>query len=220
MNITSTLNNREIATAIWLMIALIWMLSISNIRHSVPNLLKTFLHKKIILPFIFMLLYIFLMIIIFAKAGFWNLSAAKDTIIWTVGTAFATFFGIHKATENKDYFKNTILENVKLILILEFIINLYPFRLIVELIMIPIIGLMIILNTYAELEAEKKIKIYLDYVLGGFGLILLFFTFREIFMDFQNFATLENMRDFFLPPLFSISFLPFVQWCEVILMLF
>lgn len=211
MNVISALNNREIATAIWLMIAFLWALSISGVRRSIRDLLKIFFGKKIIVPFVVMLLYILLMVIIFKKVGFWDTSATKDTILWTFGTAFATFFSLNKAAENENYFKNVILDNIKFILILEFIVNLYSFNLAIELVVIPIVSLIVMLNAYAELKPEyKQVKTLLDYALGLFGLFLLIFTFRELVIDFQNFATLKNFRDFFLPPLFSIVFLPFL----------
>ncbi len=67
------------------------------------------------------------------------------------------------------------------------------------------------LHTIANLKKEyKKMKVLLDFVLAIFGLILIFFTFREIVMNFNNFATLKNLRDFLLPIFFTITFSPFV----------
>src|SRR5262245_31441605 len=141
MSISSVLNNREIATAIWLIIALLWALSISGVRRSIRDLLKTFLNVKIVVPFVAMLVYIFLMVTVFKKIGFWDVSATKDTILWTLGSAFATFFNLNKVSEDEHYFKNVILDNIKFILILEFILNFYSFSLAIELALIPIITL-------------------------------------------------------------------------------
>jgi hypothetical protein len=211
MNILSALNNREIATMIWLIIALLWALSISGVRRSIRDLLKTFLNIKIVVPFVAMLLYIFLMVTIFKKIGFWDVSAMKDTILWTLGSAFATFFNLNKVSDDEHYFKNVILDNIKFILILEFIINFYSFSLAIELTLIPMITLTIMMSTYSGLKPEyKRVKTLLDYVLGIFGLCLFAFTFRELILDFQNFTTLKNLRDFLIPPLFSIVLLPFV----------
>jgi len=211
MNILSALNNREIATAIWLTIALVWALSISDVRRSIRDLLKTFFNIKIFVPFVAMLLYIFLMVTVFKKIGFWDVSATKDTILWTLGSAFVTFFNLNKVAEDEHYFKNVILDNIKFVLILEFIINFYSFNFAIELVVIPIVTLIVMLNAYAGLKPEyKRVKTLLDYVLGIFGLCLLAFTFRELILDFQNFTTLKNLRDFFLPPLFSIVLLPFI----------
>jgi len=128
-----------------------------------------------------------------------------------LGSAFVTFFNLNKVAEDEHYFKNVILDNIKFVLILEFIINFYSFNFAIELVVIPIVTLIVMLNAYAGLKPEyKRVKTLLDYVLGIFGLCLLAFTFRELILDFQNFTTLKNLRDFFLPPLFSIVLLPFI----------
>ncbi len=200
------------------MIAFLWALSLRDVRRSILDLLKIFFGKKIIVPFLIMLFYVFLMVIIFKKVGFWDESATKDTILWTLGTAIAAFFSLNKVAENEDYFKNAILDNIKFILILEFVVNLYSFNLAIEMVVIPVVSFIVMMNAYAGLKPEyKQVKTILDFALGLFGLFLLIFTFRELIIDFQNFATLKNLRDFFLPPLFSIAFLPLVYVMALIM---
>lgn len=211
MKIIDALNNREIATAIWLTIILLWALSNSSIRRAFLEVLKAFFNKKIIIPLTAMLLYIVLMVLAFKKIGFWDVSATKDTILWTLGSAFATYFSINKVAQDSSYFKNVVLDNIKFVLIMEFVVNLYSFSLPAELIVMPVVTFIAMLNVFAESKEEyKKVSKLLNFILGVFGLYLLAFTFREIVLDFQNFATIKNLRDFFLPPLFSIVLLPFV----------
>ena len=210
-NIINALNNREIATAIWLTIILLWALSNSSVRRAILEVLKAFFNKKIIIPLIAMLLYIVFMVLAFKKIGFWDVSATKDTILWTLGSAFATYFSINKVAQDSSYFKNVILDNIKFVLIMEFVVNLYSFSLPAELIVMPVVTFIAMSNVFAESKQEyKKVSKLLNFILGVFGLYLLAFTFREIVLDFQNFATVKNLRDFFLPPLFSIVLLPFV----------
>jgi hypothetical protein len=211
MNILSALNNREIATAIWLTVIFLGAMFISGVRHSFSDLLNALFNKKIVGPIIVMLVYIFLVIMIFKKVGFWDMSATKDTILWTLGTAFVSYFSLNKVAQDDNFFKNLILENIKFIFILEFVINLYSFNLAVELIVIPMVSFIVVLNAYAVSKPEcRQVKKILNLLLGVFGLFLLVMTFREIVLDFQKFATLKNLRDFFLPPLLSIALLPFV----------
>jgi hypothetical protein len=85
-------------------------------------------------------------------------------------------------------------------------------------IVIPIVSVIVILNAFAESKKEyKQVSKLLNFVLGVFGLYLLAFTFREVILDFQNFATLRNLRDFCLPPLFSIALLPFVYMMALLI---
>lgn len=211
MNILDILNNREMATVIWLIIFFLWAMSNSGVRRALRDLLKIFFNKKIIFPLIVMLAYIFLMVLVFKRIGFWDVSVTKDTVLWTLGTALATYFGINRIAQDNSYFKNVILDNIKFVLILEFVLNLYSFNLGVELILIPVVSLIVMMNAFAETKTEyERVNKFLNFVLGVFGLCLLAFTFREIVLDFQNFATFKNLRDFLLPPLFSIALLPFI----------
>ncbi len=211
MSIIRALNNREIATAIWLTFIFLWALSISGVRRSILDLLKVFFNKKIFIPLIAMLLYIVCMIVVFEKIGFWDESATKDTILWALGSAFTAYFSLNKVVQDDSYFKNAILDNLKFVLILEFVINLYSFSLPAELIVIPIVSFIVLLNAFAESKPEyKQVSKLLNFILGVFGLYLIAFTFMEIVLDFRNFASLKNLRDFFLPIFLSISLLPFI----------
>ena len=158
-----------------------------------------------------MLLYIGIMVFAFNKMGFWDVSAMKDTILWTFGSAFVTYFSLNNVVQDSAYFKNVILDNIKFVLIMEFVVNLYSFSLPVEIIIMPIISFIVMANVIAESKPEfTQVRKLFNFILGVFGLFLIAYTFREIILDFENFATFKNLRDFFLPPLFSIFLLPFV----------
>lgn len=211
MSITSVLNNREIATIIWLLMFLVWALSKRAIRSSFLGVLKALFAKKMILLTICMLLYILLMVLPFWKIGFWDASAMKDTIQWVFGVAFIMVVNSNKVVDGEHYFRNTISDNIKLILVLEFVVNLYSFSLLSELVIVPIVSFVVMMNAVAGLRPEhKQVKVFLDCALGLFGIVLIILTFHKIAVDFQNFATLKNLRDLLLPPLFTAAFLPFV----------
>lgn len=210
MNITDYLNNREIATIIWLSIIFLWTLTQPTVRSSIGKVLESFLAKKILLVTSCMFLYIFLMILAFERIGFWDISAIKETIVWIFGVAFVMFIHLNKAAGDESYFRKIIIDSIKFIIVLEFIINLYSFNFIAELIIVPVVILIALMSGVSSSKPEyKQVKILLDYLLGIFGIVLIIFTFYRIVTDFQNFATLNNLRDFLLPILFTIAFLPF-----------
>ena len=211
MPITEILNNREIAVAIWLLIVSIWMLTKRSVRSSILGVFKAMSDKKIIIPIIFMFIYVLVMVIILKRVGYWDYTALKDTIYWFAGTAFVMFVNINKAASEEDYFKNTIIDQIKFVVVLEFVVNLYSFSLPVELIVMPFIALVALTSGYASINPEhKKVKSLLDFILGVFGIILIVFTVKEIVSDFQGILSLKNFRDFSLPVLFTLVFLPFI----------
>ena len=92
------------------------------------------------------------MVIVFEKIHFWNISATKDTILWTLGSAFGMYFSLNKVAQDENYFNNVILDNLKIVLLLEFVVNLYSFSLPVELIVIPIVSFIVLLNVLYHLN--------------------------------------------------------------------
>jgi len=144
---------------------------------------------------------------------FWDLSALKDTIFWYLGSALVTFINLNDALQNKDFFKNIVFDNLKFVIIIEFINNLYTFSFPIEMVLLPIICLIVMLDAFAEIKPEyEKVKRFLDALLGVFGICLIVYTFRNITIDFQNFASLKNLRDFLLPIFLSIMLLPCIYF--------
>ena len=76
----NTLNGREKAVIVWLLIFLFWALSQKNIRTSMLGVLKSLFQKKIPAVFIAMFFYVFLILLLFSKIQIWDVSLTKDTI--------------------------------------------------------------------------------------------------------------------------------------------
>lgn len=166
--------------------------------------------NKIIIPIAFMFIYVLIMVIIFKQVDFWDYTMFKDTIFWFTGTAFVMFFNFNHASE-ENYFKNTIINQIKFVVVLEFVVNLYSFSLPVELILMPFITLVAMISSYASIKSDHKmVKPFCDFILGIFGIVLIIYTVKEIVSDFQGFITLKNLRDFLLPVLSTLVFLPYI----------
>lgn len=211
MKISDFLNNREIAILIWLLIIFLWMLTQSSIRSAFIEVLKSLFAKKILLIAIFMSIYIFLMVLAFERIGFWDITVLKDTVFWVFGVAFIMFINLNNAANDAKYFRKAIIDSIKIVIVLEFVINLYSFNLIVELLFVPILGLIAMMSGISSVKPEyKQVNVLLNYVLGFIGIVLLIFTIYQIVIDFQDFASLKNIRDFLVPILFTIAFLPII----------
>ncbi len=197
-SISEILNNREIAVLVWISIFFIGALLKRDRRSAFYKVLKALYVKQIILSIICMLLYVSLMVFAFYSIGFWDKSAIKDTILWTFGVAFVMLVNSNKASNDENYFRKVVVDNVKIVLIFEFIINLFTFSLIIELIVMPIVTIAVMMKAIAELKTEhKQVENILNNALIIFGSIVIIFTFYRVIIDFKSFATLQNLRDFF-----------------------
>lgn len=207
------LDNREKAIVIWLLIFVIWVSYVAlfkrDVRSSLVAVLKALLQKKIIMVLGAMLSYVGLTIFVLRKMHFWDISLLVDTVFWVFGTGFVLMFNM--SSREQQYFKNILLDNLKLVLILEFVVNLYTFNLWVELIIIPVMTLIACMSIVAGAQKEYvAVKKLMDVIMGLFGLHLIGFAVSNIFANFRAFVTLDNLRVFLLPILLTTLFLPFI----------
>ena len=207
-NLINVFNNREKALLIWLVIALVYVLISKNLRPPFFAVLKVLFARKIVTALLAMLAYISLIVFAAYTVHFWDISLLKDTIFWVLGTAFIMFMNTDKVTTEGKYFKKVLLDSVKLVVFLEFIINLYVFNLVVELLLVPVLvvitGMLVDSGTKKE---YKLVKNLLQIVLAIYGISLIIFAFVHVIGDFKDFATIYNAKDFLLTPLLTLSFL-------------
>ena len=75
-------NNREIATAIWLLVIFILMLFKRDIRKSLLDVIKAFFKIKILSSIFLMIAYTTGIVFVLYQINFWNISLLKDTVVW------------------------------------------------------------------------------------------------------------------------------------------
>lgn len=210
INVIQKFSNRELAIAIWLLVAIIWTLSQRKIRESLFHVIRAFFAWKLAISYVLMFSYITLMLVSLNALGIWQLTYFPNTILWVLCIAFVMLFEFSKAND-LNFFKNAIKDNLKILIVLEFLVNLYVFDLWVELLLVPI--LVILGGMIAIAETDQKyatVKTLLNYIMAFVGLCLTSYALYMVSVDFKHFATLENFKGFYLPILLTIMFLPFI----------
>ncbi|MCL4246918.1 MAG: hypothetical protein KJ065_02075 [Anaerolineae bacterium] len=211
MNFLDLLNNREKATILWILLFFLWVFIRRDTRESAFDVIKALFHRRVISIFIAMAFYVCLLIVVFDKIGIWTSNLTKDTAFWLIATAVVLLINVGKTSHNHDYFKKILRDNLKLILAFEFIFNLYSFSLGVELVLVPLLFIVVGMGVAADTKDEYRVaKKVIDLILGAFGLAIIVFTLNNIFMDFQAFASSDNLHALVLPPLLTITYIPFL----------
>lgn len=212
------LNNREMAIALWLVVLLIWSLSKSRVRSTMFAALRTLLLTRLVILLTAMLVYVGLTVLFFSELSLWDASLTKDTVFWTIGTAFVFLFNVNEATQNERFFRKILLDSLKVVLVLEFIVNLYSFRLWVELLVVPILFIVGAMSGVASTDENyRPVKRLADIILTVFGLSAVIFTASNIVSDFQGFASSDNLQAFLLPPLLTLAYLPFLYFAALLI---
>jgi hypothetical protein len=140
----------------------------------------------------------------------WQWSNLKNTLLWTGSFALVAAFKYEKVESGTSYFRATVLEAISITAFLSFVSSSYTFGLIAEAIVFSLIVLGI---TSAIAERAGKLK-YVHNMATGLlilaSLLILGNSIYYIVIDFSDFATSHTARDFTLPVLLTIMFLPFL----------
>lgn len=207
-------NNREISIFIWIVILLIWLFSQKGLRQSAISVIQAFF--KLLKWYLLMLLYISGIVLLFYKLNLWDTSLLKNTIYWSLGGAFVLFFNINKALENDNHFLKIFKDCFKLIILVEFLSNLYSFNLIIELVSIPFLvftGAMLALyENKSEYESVHKI---FNGILIIYCVSVLVFSALKITKSENVFFTIENLKSLLFGSIMTLSLIPFLYFIAI-----
>lgn len=210
MTAISEINNRELALILWILALSIWCLSQKKVRSAFISVIKAFFGRKLFAGYLLMLLYISLILGPLYLIGFWSVAYIKTTLIWIICVAYVMLLRFSKANK-ENFFKNSVKDNFKILVVLEFFVNLYVFGLWIEMLLVPFSALMGGMIAIAESDIKyNDVKKLLNIFLGLMGIVLISFAIYKIFTDFGNFVTEKNFVNFTLPIILTIMFLPFV----------
>ncbi len=211
MEILNSLSNREIATLFWMIVIFTVLIYFSKSSKAFLAVIKAFFAKKLMYCYIVIAVYLFLMIQILNKTIFWETYLFKDFTIWLVGFAMVSFFSINKINTNSELIKR-FLKIFSATIIIDFIINFFTFNLGWELIIIPVVSFIAILQYFAEINKEKpgyeKVSSFLKWVLTIIGFYLLGYIIHKLYHNYNEILKINNLKSFLLPVILSVLYFP------------
>ena len=208
-NISKIFNNREISIFIWVVLFLLWFFSKKGTRKSAISVIQAFF--KLAKWYLLMLLYIAGVVLLFYKLELWDFSLLKNTIYWSFGGAFILFFNVNKALEKEKYFFKIFKDCFKLIIVVEFLSNLYSFNIFIELLSIPILVLTGAMLAFSERKPEyKSVHKIFNGVLILYGLSVLIFSVIQISSSVKPIFTIENLKSVLFGSIMTLSLIPFL----------
>lgn len=122
------LNNREWSILIWFTaLALYVGLSprMQEVRGSLVDVIQSFFVWKIQAVLFLALLYVSIVVYFLHEMDMWHIGQLKSTLIWFFAVAFLSFFDIEKYKKDSVLFKKIVLDNIKIIALVEFLIGFY-----------------------------------------------------------------------------------------------
>lgn len=205
------LNNREIASALWMLLFAAWAFSKKEVRSAFGSVLDAFAKKVILVPFTLLIINTLASVWVLRQIGIWDSSQIKNTFLWFVGVATVSFFRIHKIADDPHYFKNAIKDNLKLIVFIEFLVSFYTFNLVFELVFIPFMTLIGALLAVSQTDVKYiLVQKVLSKLIEITGISIIFYAAYRLVVDFNDFAQVQTILDFSVPIALSIFLLPLI----------
>lgn len=204
-------NNREVATLIWLLAFSFIALSSSSIRRSALQVIRAILRWEILFALGLMALYTTVLVAALRAAGLWNVALLKDTVLWFCFAGIVTAFDFVTSRAKDDVFLKILIDNLKVVLLLEFLVNTYTLSLLGELVLVPVLTIIVTLDAVAKTDPKyAAVSKLLTVLLVVIGFTFLTFAVVEAISDYKNLQNWDTARSLLLAPALSILLSPFI----------
>lgn len=208
------LNNRECAVLFWLAVLSLYIFTSSKedgFRRAFINLCSTLFVKKVIIVLFYMLCYVGVVVYWLSELGLWNSEQLKNTIFWCASVGFMSLFKLESIKKDKHFFKHSVTDNLKLLAVFQFVVGVYTFPLWIEILLVPILAMAGAMFSIAESDKKyHQVRVLLEHIFSLFGFLLIVYTIYKLTTDFAGFGKINTVYDFFVPPLLTLCYLPFI----------
>ncbi|SQF99003.1 Uncharacterised protein [Paucimonas lemoignei] len=208
------LNNREIAIALWLILAATYIYSaerMREVRSAFKKLVFLFQSRTLMIVFSLAAVYTVAMVYLLLDWELWNIDQLKNTVFWFFSVGLLSIYNLDKIKIDPHFFKNSVIGNLRVLAILQFVIGIYSLPLLAELFLVPfmvVVGMMI---PIAESDTKYlQVKKLLSGIVIFFGLFTLVYTGYMLATDFKELGQEKTFYDFIVPALLTVMYLPFV----------
>lgn len=211
MSITDEISNREISMAIWMVIAFIVLLLSHKFRKALANLLVATLKLNIICAFVATFAYVFFEIALLRKMHLWSIGELPHSVIWAVTVALVSLFRVASKPEDTNILSRLVFDNIKVTVILEFMVSVYSFNLWIELVLVPIMAIITTMWAFSKRDENLQgVRKLLEMILMAVGIAAVVHSIYNIVGRYQELWASKYLLELFLPGMLSLLFVPYL----------
>lgn len=205
------LNSREIAILAWLGAILAFAIVKPNVRRAGAGAVRAFFQRKILAVLGMATFYVTGCVWLLHRITVWQWDNLKTTILWGLTFALVTMMDVKQLEQGPKALKALAKDALSATAVIVFIAEFYTLPLWGELLLVPVLVLIGGMLAVAQRQPEHAIVIKpLLFVQTLAGLGILAFGAYHIIQDLRGFATVGTAREFGVPILLSLMFLPFL----------
>ena len=208
------LSNREIATLTYLCLLLATILMWKEVRPLAFNIVQAFFAPKLAQIWLLMSIYVATCVWLLAWMNLWEWTNLKSTLLWWLTVGFTSVFEAERLKEKPHALRKLVRDAFTLSTVILFIAELVSFPLWIELLLAPALVFLALLIAVGEQQTEKSDIDQVLKLLRGLqmfaGLIILSFSYWLVANSVTVFWSLNTLREFGLPLLLWLMFVPFI----------
>lgn len=190
----------------------VWAWRKSNeVKLSIYAFIKGLLQGPIITTLLTLVIYILMVVYFLSELQVWNSTQIKNTILWFLFIGVAQLSGTTKITDMNTYLKGAISNQIKLIVIVEFLVAFHSYGYFTEIILVSVVTLSVACSIVSEDKIEhKKAKRVFDTITLCIGMFTFLDSILNIYEKPSAFFNIDTFRDFLIPVALSVSLLPYI----------
>ncbi len=210
------LNNRQVATLVWLAVAGAWALAVPGVRKSFVGVARFLAAPKLSIPLALLLLNGIGLLWLGHSLRVWHTGLLPDTVTWYVGTALVLFFNAPDAGSKEGFFRRALLRTLGLTAVLELYMNLFVLNLPLELLLQPIVLILSLMSLVATTDPKLgRVKKLAEGALGAIGLGLAGFVLVKLIRLWSELDPTPLVLQLALPVWMIIGTVPFLYLLAV-----
>lgn len=205
------LNDRQIATLLWIGLLLVAVLAWPTGRKGLVDVARGFLSRRIWPIFALLALWSVGLVLLGRWIGIWTEALAADTWFWFFTTAAVLLFNFNTASKEPDFFKRKARETFGLTLFLGFLSDLYVLSVPVEFVgqaVVAILGVSAVAARQRESTADAR-KV-LDGCLSLVGPTILALALFSLVTNWSNDEAPDLARQLLMPAWMTLGVLPYI----------
>lgn len=189
-----------------------------SVRGSISQVVKAFLHWKILLPIICAQIYLSIFAYALYKYGLWNTTILRETIFFLFYTSIALILKYNNNDDRITSIKGIIEDTVKATLIIEFYLNIHTFSYGVELIIQFLLTLLYLMGAYNKRDTKDLAKTYscTQILFYGLSISLLVYSIYMSIDEWKENFTSQTVMSLLFPIVTTIAYWPFLYLFSVI----
>lgn len=211
------LSTREIAVVVWVILLAGWGCSKQNLRRTFGRVLEAAVKWKILLSFGVLGAYTAATAAMLHHIGAWDWDLLKETLLWFCFTGVALVVKAIVHDKEQSLWRSTLRDQIKIGVLLTYLISTYVFPLWVELVLLPTLSIVVILNVVAEAEEQYSMAARMTAnFLATCGIVGLGLAVHNAVSTFGPQELDLMIRSLLLIPILSVSLTPLLFLFQVI----